>query len=181
MTAPAIPVGTTNPDAVHVWQTGDLFVFDPAQTYNPTTSIPADIDTALSADWLPAGLMLGDPGFEIKHDIDETDLNAWQIQRFRTKFRNGRVDGTCTLYEDNPVVDDILDPEGIPTAKARYLAMVLVDSDTGHVERRFTKRTANVFVENDSQADTPKGRPMRMKFYPDTAGKIFVVQKSVEA
>jgi hypothetical protein len=121
--------------------------------------------------------MLGDPGFELKHDVDETDLNAWQLKRFRTKFKNGRVDGTCTLFEDNDVVDDILDPEGVPTAKARHLAMVLWDSETGHTEMRITNNKANVFVENDSAAEDPKGRPVRMKFYPDKTGKIFTILK----
>jgi hypothetical protein len=168
-----------DPANVHVWETGDLFVYDPDETTAPT--VPADIDTALDPKWLPAGLMLGDPGFEFTRDIEETDLNAWQLKRFRTKFKNGKVDGACTLFEDNDVVDDMLDPEMQPTSKARYLAMVLVDSDTGHIERRFTKAKANVFVENDSQSEEPKGRPLRIRYYPDTTGKVFAIQKGVPA
>jgi hypothetical protein len=168
-----------DPANVHVWETGDLYVYDPAETTAPT--IPTDVDTALDAKWMPAGLMLGDPGAEFTRDIEETDLNAWQLKRFRTKFKNGKVDGACTLFEDNEVMDDLLDPEGVPMAKARYLAFVFVDPDTDHVERRFTTAKANVFVENDSQSEEPGGRPLRIRYYPDATAKIFTIQKSVAA
>jgi hypothetical protein len=170
-----------DPANVHVWETGDMFVHDPAVAFVAGTHIPADIDTALGVTWEPAGLMLGDPGAEFTRDIEETDLNAWQLKRFRTKFKNGKVDGACTLFEDNDVTDDLIDPEGVPMAKARYLAFVFVDPDTGHIERRFTKAKANVFVENDSQSEEPKGRPLRIRYYPDATGKIFSIQKGVPA
>lgn len=168
-----------DPANVHVWTKGDLYVLDPDQDFVAATHIPADVDTPLHADWLPAGLMLGDPGFELSRDIDETDLNAWQLKRFRTVWKNGKVDGTCTLFEDNEVIEDMLDPEGVPAQKARYLAMELEDEDFGIKERRFTTAEANVFFENDSAGEEPKGRPLRMRFYPDSTAKVFKILKSV--
>ena len=168
-----------DPTNVRVWETGDLYILDPAVTFAAATHVPADVDTALDSDWQPAGLMLGDPGIEMPRDIEETDLNAWQLKRYRTKFKNGKVDGTATLLEDNDVVDDILDPTNQPTAKARYLAMEFIDSDTGWVERRFTKAKANLFVENDNQSEEPNGRPVRLRFYPDNTGKVFTILKGI--
>ena len=40
--------GTSDPTNVHVWETGDLYVFDPDTVFVPATDIPADIDTPLS-------------------------------------------------------------------------------------------------------------------------------------
>lgn len=171
-----MPFDTTK---VRVWETGDLYIFDPEVTYVAGTHLPADIDTPLHAAWLPCGLMLGDPGVELPRDIEETDLNAWQAKRYRTKFKNGKVDGNATLLEDNDVVNDLLDPEGVPGAKHRRIAMVFVDSDTGHVERRFTKVAAALFVENDNQSEEVNGRPVRIRFYPDNTNKIFTIQKGV--
>jgi hypothetical protein len=164
---------------VRVWETGDLYVFDPLITYVALTHLPADIDTALHAAWEPCGLMLGDPGVELPRDIEETDLNAWQAKRYRTKFKNGKVDGMATLLEDNDVVDDLLEPTKVPTARSRRLAMVFLDADTGWVERRFTKVPANLFVENDNQSEEPNGRPVRLRFYPDTNLDIFTIQKGI--
>lgn len=172
---------TFDTSKVRVWETGDLFIFDPEVTYVAATHIPADIDADIHAAWLPAGLMLGDPGVELPRDIEETDLNAWQAKRYRTKFKNGKIDGNATLLEDNDVVDDLLDPSKVPTARARRVAMVFVDADTGWVERRFTKTFANLFVENDSQSEEVKGRPVRLRFYPDNTSTIFTIQKGVPA
>lgn len=168
-----------DPLNVFVWETGDLFVWMGAAA-PAAGDIPADIDTDLTTTtgkWEPAGLMLGDPGAEFTRDIDETDLNAWQLKRFRTVWKNGKVDGACTLYEDNNVTDDLIDPEGVPKQKARYLAFEFVDAEYEHRERRITKAKASVFVENDSASEEPKGRPLRIRYYPDSTGKIFVIQK----
>ena len=174
-----------DPKYVRVWETGDMFVWTGTANPVPATDHPADIDADLviAADkWQPAGLMLGDPGAEFTRDIEETDLNAWQLKRFRTKFKNGKVDGACTLFEENDVVNDLIDPEGVPMAKGRFLAFEFVDPDhpSGiQKERRFTTIKANVFAENDSQSEEPKGRPLRIRYYPDANAKIFVIQKTV--
>ncbi|WP_374159078.1 hypothetical protein ACEWX3_07600 [Mycobacterium sp. G7A2] len=166
---------------VRVWETGDLYIFDPDVDYVAATHVPADIDTALHAAWLPCGLMLGDPGVEMPRDIEESDLNAWQAKRYRTKWRNGKIDGNATLLEDNDVVNDILDPEKTPHHVARYVAMLFVDSDTGWVERRFTTMRANLFAENDNHNEEPDGIPIRIRFYPDNTNKVFTVQKGIPA
>lgn len=171
-----MPFDTTK---VRVWETGDLYIFDPAVTYVGATHLPADIDTAIHAAWLPCGLILGDPGVEMPRDIEESDLNAWQAKRYRTKFKNGKVDGNATLIEDNDVVDDLLDPTKTPTAKHRRIAMEFVDSETGWVERRFTTRPAALFVENDNQSEEANGHPVRMRFYPDNTNTIFTILKGV--
>jgi hypothetical protein len=176
--------GLNDPTNVHVWETGDLFIFDPAASFLEATHIPTDINDAMHAAWLPAGLILGDPGIEMPRDIDETDLNAWQLKRYRTKWRNGKLNGTATLLEDNAVVDDLLNINvtggvGVtlqPAHKARRLAMVFWDSDTNYTERRFTKVPANLFVENDNKSEEPKGRPCRLRFYPNTDSEIFYIQ-----
>jgi hypothetical protein len=163
-----------DPTKVHVWQVGNLYVFDADVAFEAVTHVPADIDTALHAAWLHAGLVLGDPGFGIARDIEETDLNGWQLKRFRTTFKNGKADGMVTFLEENDVVEDLLDPTKVPEAKARYLAYEVIDSDTGFVRRRFTTRPANLFVENDDHTEEVNGRPCRVRFYPDANKDIFV-------
>src|SRR5262245_3859915 len=170
-----------DPTKVNVWETGDLFIFDNATPFVPATHIPADVNTALNAAWKPAGLMLGDPGVQLPRSIDETDINAWQLKRFRTKFRNGKVDGNATLLEENTVTEDLLDPDMQPHQVSRYVAMEFLDSDTNYVKRRFTKAKANLFVENDTHSETPTGgRPVRMRFYPDATGKVFTTVKGTK-
>jgi hypothetical protein len=179
--------GYLDPTNVHVWETGDLLIFDPTQTFVEATHIPTGIDDDIHAAWLPVGLILGDPGIEMPRDIDETDLNAWQLKRYRTKWRNGKLNGTATLLEDNAVVDDLLNinvTAGIgvglqPAHKSRRLALVFWDSDTNYTERRFTKIPANLFVENDSKSEEPKGRPVRLRFYPDANSEIFYIQTGI--
>jgi hypothetical protein len=48
----------------------------------------------------------------------------------------------------------------------------------GIKEMRFTNSKASIFVENDSQSEEPKGRPLRIRYYPDSAGKIFTILKA---
>lgn len=144
------------------------------------TDIDDELDTATDK-WAPAGLMLGDPGAEFTRDIEETDLNAWQLKRFRTVWKNGKVDGACTLYEDNEVTEDLLAADEVPKQKARYLAFEFVDAEYEHRERRITKAKASIFVENDSASEEPKGRPLRIRYYPDNTGKIFTIQKGAVA
>lgn len=169
------------PENVRVWETGDVYIFDPTATFNAVTSLPATIDDPLPADWLPAGLMLGDPGVEMPRDIDKTDLDAWQIKRYRTRFRGGKVDANFTLLEDNDVTEDLIAPEDQPSQKPRYLAVVFVDADTGFTERRFTKRKADLWVTNDNHSETVSGNPVQASLYPDGNKKIWTIQKGVPA
>jgi hypothetical protein len=169
------------PANVRVWETGDVYIFDPAVTFAAGTHVPADIDTALHAAWLPGGLMLGDPGVEMPRDIDKQDLDAWQIKRYRTRFRGGKVDANFTLLEDNEVTEDLIAPEDQPSQKPRYLAVVFVDSDTGFTERRFTKRKSDLWVTNDNHSETPEGNPVQASLYPDSSKKIWTIQKGIPA
>lgn len=169
------------PENVRVWEIGDVYIFDPAVTYVPATHLPADIDAPLHVAWLPGGLMLGDPGVEMPRDITKTDLDAWQIKRYRTKFRGGKVDANFTLLEDNDVTEDLIAPEDQPSQKPRRLAVVWVDTDTGFVERRFTKRTSDLWVTNDNHKETPDGFPVQASLYPDSSKKIWTIQKGVPA
>lgn len=169
------------PENVRVWETGDVYIFDPDVPFVPGTHIPETIDDALAAGWLPAGLMLGDPGVEMPRDIQKTDLDAWQIKRYRTKYRGGKVDANFTLLEDNDVVDDLMAPEDQPSQKPRYLAVVFVDSDTGYVERRFSKRKADLWVANDNHQETVNGYPVEASLYPDSGKKIWTIQKGIPA
>lgn len=169
------------PENVRVWETGDVYIFDPDVNYVAGTHLPADIDTALHVAWLPAGLMLGDPGVEMPRDIQKTDLDAWQIKRYRTKYRGGKVDANFTLLEDNDVTQDLISPEDQPSQKPRRLCVVFVDSDTGYTERRFTKRTADLWVTNDNHGESPDGFPVQASLYPDSAKKIWTIQKGIPA
>lgn len=169
------------PENVRVWETGDVYIFDPTVTYVGATHLPEDIDAALHAAWLPAGLMLGDPGVELPRDIEKTDLDAWQIKRYRTKYRGGKIDANFTLLEDNEVTEDLIAPEDQPSQKPRRLAFVFVDSDTGYTERRFTVRTADLWVTNDNHSESPEGVPVEASLYPDSSKKIFTVQKGIPA
>lgn len=59
--------------------------------------------------------------------------------------------------------------------------MVFVDSDTGYTERRFTKRTSDLWVTNDNHAESVDGFPVQASLYPDSAKKIFTIQKGIPA
>ncbi|MGV0793020.1 hypothetical protein [Mycolicibacterium sp. XJ1819] len=170
-----------DPTKIRIWEQGDVFVFDPDVAFVEATHIPATIDDPLHEAWLPSGLMLGDPGVEFPRDIEKTEINAWQLKRVRTKYKNGKVDANFSLMEDNDVTRDLIDPEGVPGAKKRYLAFVFVDSDTGHVERRFTNLKSDVWVTNDNHPEDPDARPCECSLYPDSSGKIFTIQEGIPA
>lgn len=169
------------PENVRVWETGDVYIGDPDTPFVAGTHIPADIDAALPAYWVPAGLMLGDPGVEMPRDIEKIDLDAWQIKRYRTKFRGGKIDANFTVLEENDVTDDLVSLTDQPAQKPRRLAMVFVDSDTGYTKRLFTTRTADLWVTNANHQETVNGFPVQASLYPDSTKKIFVEQKGVPA
>lgn len=169
------------PENVRIWETGDVYVGDPEITYVSGTHLPGDIDDPLHAYWLPAGLMLGAPGFEMPRDITKTDLDAWQIKRYRTKFKGGKVDANFTLLEHNDVTEDLIEPDAQPSQKARRLAVVFVDSETGYTERRFTKRTSDLWVTNDNHGEDVDGFPVQASLYPDGTKKIWTIQKGIPA
>lgn len=169
------------PTNVRVWETGDVYVFDPDVTFVGATHLPEDLDAALHAAWLPAGLMLGSPGAEMPREIDKTDLDAWQIKRYRTKYKGGKVDLNFTLLEHNEVTEYLIAPEDQPAQKPAYVALVFVDSDTGYTERRFSTRKADLWVTNDNHSEDVEGFPVQASLYPDSSKKIWVIQEGIPA
>lgn len=169
------------PENVRVWESGDVYIFDPDVAFVAATHVPGDLDDPLHAAWLPGGLMLGDPGVEMPREIDKTDLDAWQIKRYRTKYKGGKVDANFTLLEHNDVTEDLIAPEDQPSQKPRYLAVVFVDSDTGYTERRFSKRKSDLWVTNDNHSETVDGWPVEAALYPDASKKIWTIQKGIPA
>lgn len=169
-----------NPANVRLWETGDVFIFDPEVPYVEATHLPADIDEPLPAQWIPAGLMLGDPGVGMPRDIEKTDLNAWQAKRFRTKYKNGKQDAAFTLLEENEVTDDLIDEESVPTAKRRRIAVVFVE-ENGYVKRMFSTGLFDLWVTANDHKEDPDGWPVEVSTYPDSNNKIWTVQKGIPA
>ena len=164
---------------IRVWETGDVFIFDPAETYDAATDVPADIDTALGADWLPAGLMLGTPGVAMNRQIERTDVNSWQQGRVKERVKNPKVDITFTLLEDNDVTDDLVDTAAVPSLKYRYLAAVFVE-ENGYTKRYISKAKVGLFVSNDNLEQDINGREVTGSMEP-VAGEYWTLQEGVPA
>lgn len=162
---------------IRVWETGDVFIFDPEVVFVGATHIPADIDADLHVAWLPAGLMLGDPGAEMPRDIDKTDVNSWQQGRVLTRYKNGKVDLNFTLLEDNEVTDDLVDPTAVPGPKKRYVALEFVD-DGGYKERRISKLEAHLWVPNDNRQEDVNGKQVQCSLRPSN-GLIWTIQEGI--
>jgi len=169
-----------DPNNVRLWEQGDVYVFDPAVPYVEATHSPADIDTPLHAAWLPAGLMLGDPGVGMPRDIEKTDINAWQAKRFRTKYKNGKQDAAFTLLEDNEVTQDLIDEEGVPTAKRRRILVEFIE-ENGLIKRMESTGLFDLWVTNNDHKEDVDGRPVEVSTYPNASNKIWTVTKGVPA
>lgn len=170
-----------DPANVHVWTQGDVYIGDPDIAFVSATHIPANIDAPLHVYWLPAGLMLGDPGVEMPRDIEKTDLNSWQKKRYKTTFKNAKKDANFTLLEDsNEVMDYLIDEENVPAQKPAMLACVFIGDD-GFVKRMFTKRKADLWLTQENHKEDPDGYPVQANLYPDSTGAIWTVQKGIPA
>lgn len=167
-----------DPMNVRIWEQGDVFIADPDVVWNPATHLPADIDAALPSIWVPAGLMLGDPGVGMAREIEKTDLNAWQAKRFRTRYKNGKQDAAFTLLEDNEIVADLIDEENVPRAKRRRIALVF-EEENGYLKRMFSTGLFDLWVTNNDHKEDMDGRPVEVSTYPDATGKIWTVQKGL--
>ena len=161
---------------IRVWESGDVFVWDPKVTHDATTAIPKDALTALPAGWKPCGLMLGDPGVSMTRSVERTDVNSWQQGRVLERIKSPKVDITFTLLEDNEVSLDLIGQEDVPSVKKRFLALEFVD-DSGNVKRWYTVAEARLFVNNDSQQQDVKGREISASLVP-VAGKLWKIQES---
>jgi hypothetical protein len=165
---------------IRVWETGDVFIFDPAETYNPATSPPANIDAALSGDWLPAGLMMGTPGVGMARSIERTDVMSWQQGRVKERVKNPKVDITFTLLEDNAVTEDLVDEAAVPSVKYRYVALVFTEDETGIVKRYISKAKVGLFVSTNNVEQDINGREITGSLEP-VAGEYWTVQEGVPA
>jgi hypothetical protein len=165
---------------IRVWETGDVFIFDPAETYNPATSPPANIDAALSGDWLPAGLMMGTPGVGMARSIERTDVMSWQQGRVKERVKNPKVDITFTLLEDNAVTEDLVDEAAVPSVKYRYVALVFTEDETGVVKRYISKAKVGLFVSTNNVEQDINGREITGSLEP-VAGEYWTVQEGVPA
>lgn len=163
---------------IRVWETGDVFVFDPDTTYNAGTHVPANIDSALDSDyWLPAGLMLGTPGVGMNRQIERTDVNSWQQGRVLERVKNPKVDITFTLLEDNAVTADLIDPAAVPSIRKRHVALEFVDED-GYKRRWISKAPVRLFVSTDNQEQDVNGREVTGSLEP-VAGEYWTIQQGV--
>lgn len=160
---------------IRVWETGDVFIFDPSVAYDVNTDVPADIDADLNADWLPAGLMLGTPGVAMNRQIERTDVNSWQQGRVKERMKNPKVDITFTLLEDNEVTADLVDPAKVPAVKYRYVALEFVD-DSGYKKRWISKAKVGLFVTNDNQEQDINGREVTGALEP-VGGEYWTLQE----
>ena len=164
---------------IRVWDSGDVFVFDPEEEFSAATHIPATIATAMPAAWLPIGMMLGDPGVQMPREIERNDTNAWKYGRVLTRYKNGKVDVRWSALEDNDTVDLLIDPAKVPHPVKTYLAMVFV-SDDGYVERRFSKKPAHIWLATDDKKEDPTARELEASLYP-SGTDIFTIQKGIPA
>jgi hypothetical protein len=165
---------------IRVWETGDVFIFDPAETYNPATSPPANIDAALSGDWLPAGLMMGTPGVGMARSIERTDVMSWQQGRVKERVKNPKVDITFTLLEDNAVTEDLVVEAAVPSVKYRSVALVFTEDETGIVKRYISKAKVGLFVSTNNVEQDINGREITGSLEP-VAGEYWTVQEGVPA
>lgn len=165
---------------IRVWETGDVFIFDPAETYVAGTDVPANIDAALNANWLPAGLMLGTPGVGMARSIERTDVNSWQQGRVKERVKNPKVDISFTLLEDNAVTDDLVDDAAVPSIKYRYVALVFTEDETGVVKRYFSQAKVGLFVSTNNIEQDINGREITGSLEP-VAGEYWTIQEGVPA
>ena len=163
---------------IRVWETGDVFIFDPEVAFVEATHVPTTIDTALGADWLPAGLMLGTPGVGMARSIDRTDVNSWQQGRVKERVKNPKVDITFTLLEDNDVTADLVDAASVPSLKYRYVALEFTEDETGVVKRYFSKAKVGLFVSNDNVEQDINGREVTGSLEP-VSGTYWTIQEGV--
>lgn len=162
---------------IRSWETGDVFIFDPDVIFDADDHVPANIDAALPAQWLPAGLMLGSPGVAMNRQIERTDVNSWQQGRVKEKVKNPKVDINFTVLEDNDVTADLVDAAKVPGIKKRYVACEFVDED-GYVRRWISKAKVALFVATDNQEQDINGREVTGTLEP-VAGEYWIIQEGI--
>jgi hypothetical protein len=162
---------------IRVWETGDVFIFDPDIVFVSGTHVPTDIDADLHVAWLPAGLMKGDPGVEMPREIDKTDVPSWQQGRVLTRYKNAKVDANFNLLEDNEATEILVSPEDVPRPVKTHIALEFV-TDDGFKERRISRKPAHIWIPNDNKQEDVNGRDVQCSLYPD-GRKLWTIQEGI--
>ncbi len=160
---------------ISVWDSGDVWIWDPAKPYDAVAATPATTTATLATDWKPAGLMLGDPGVGMSRSIERTDVMSWQQGRVLERLKNPKADLAFTLLEDNDVVMDLVGQEDVPTVKKRYLLLDFLD-DNGNRKIWVSLAEVRLFVASDDQTQDVKGREITGSLVP-VAGKYWKIVK----
>ena len=158
---------------IKVWDSGDVYIWDPKKPFVAATGIPKDTTAALPADWHAAGLMLGDPGVGMSRSIERTDVNSWQQGRVLERLKNPKADLSFTLLEDNPTVMELVAQEDVPTVKKRYILLDFLD-DAGNRKIWVSLAEVRLFVSTDNQTQDVKGREITGSLVP-VAGKYWKI------
>ncbi|SCX05986.1 hypothetical protein [Mycolicibacterium fluoranthenivorans] len=164
---------------IAILQTGDVFVFDPDVVFVEGTHVPADIDAALHAAWLPGGLMKGDPGAEMPRDINRADVDTWQQGVVLERFKNPKSTLNFNLYEDNEATTILVRPGKVPRPVMTYVALEFVHED-GYLERRISKKKATFWVPKDDKTEDVKGRDVQVTLTP-SGTDIWTIQEGIPA
>lgn len=168
-----------NASNIRVWETGDVYIFDPDVVYVPATHIPADIDAALPAQWLAAGLMKGDPGLDRPREIERTDVPTWQQGRVFERFKNPKSTLNFNLLEDNEATEILVRPGKVPKPVKTYIAYEVVQDD-GYKERGITVKPALIWIPNDAKQQDPNGRDVQCSLVP-SGDDIWTIQEGIPA
>ena len=169
-----------NASNIRVWETGDVFIFDPDVPFAPGTHVPADIDTDLAVAWLTAGLMKDDPGIDLPREIQRSDVTTWQQGVVFERFRNPKSLLNFNLLEDNEAVEILVRKGKVPRPVKTYLAYETV-SDDGYKERGITRKPALIWVPNDGRrADPNTGRDVNVSLVPD-GDTVWTIQEGIPA
>ena len=162
---------------IPVLLTGDVYIFDPAVTWDEEDHMPEDIDADLAAQWLAMGLMKG--SVQQPRDIDKTDVDSWQQGRVLTRYKNGKQDAKFNLLERNANVLKIINPTKVPRPVITRLAFVYVHED-GTVERDITKKPAHIWVPGDNREEDVNGTDVECSLYP-SGDLIYTHQEGIPA
>lgn len=167
-----------NASNIRVWETGDVYIFDPDVDFVALTHVPADIDTDLHAAWLPAGLMKGDPGLEQPREISRSDVDTWQQGIVFERFKNPKANLNFALLEDNEATEIIIRPGKRPLPVKTYVAYELM-TDEGYKERGITVKPATIWVANDNKSDDPNaGRTVNCSLTP-SGDDLWTIQEGI--
>lgn len=170
-----------DPTKTHLWDGADVF-------YTPyplgTVTIPADADTAFSAEWKQCGVLDGDAGFKYSRSEDKKDFYGWGGILLRTSRTHFKQTMTFRVMEDNDETRALVWPGSSATAlnvpKPAQVVLALETRDGANVKRLITALYAQVELNadvTDSEADIT-GYELLATIFPTGAGQIWTQQQS---